>query len=297
MKKFKTLVLFATLGICLAACEKNTNDDLLSYTTSEAEGFQTLQIDDKVFVPFTLVTPADCGNQIGIAGNDSKDKIYEYKDFSSNEWIIEYYESGEMDVPMLYREQNVDDIPDGISSDYEWNNTSKNESCTSEYPMLIMVNDLVYKNTGYICSAVGCGTMDGTIDKTLDSKDTPTENNQSNFGTGYNYQYSTEGQIVVDIDGEKYIFRDSKLTDSSIPIEVANFTATIKEVRNDGQLLVTFVDVDDMFVSLADGDYVVDGSTLETDFSEGDSVRIWFDGSVEEVLPAILPNVYIIELL
>ncbi|MDC7280635.1 hypothetical protein NXH64_14115 [Butyrivibrio fibrisolvens] len=105
-----------------------------------------------------------------------------------------------------------------------------------------------------------------------------------------------EGQIVVDIDGEKYIFRDSQLTDSSIPIEVANFTATIKEVRNDGQLLVTFVDMDDMFVSLADGDYVVDGSTLETDFSEGDSVRIWFDGSVEEVLPAILPNVYKIEL-
>lgn len=296
MKKIKTLVLFATLGICLSACGKSATDTLLNYNTSENRGIQTLQLNDKIFVPFTVVTPADCGNQIGFVGNDSKDKIYGYKNLSSDEWIIEYYESGEMDVPMLYREQNVDDIPDGISSDYEWNNTISNDSCNSEYPMLVMVNDVVYKNTGYICSAISCGTMDGTIDKTLDSKDTPTENNQSNFGTGYNYQYSTEGQIVVDIDGEKYIFRDSKLTDSSIPIEVANFTATIKEVRNDGQLLVTFVDMDDMFVSLADGDYVVDGSTLETDFSEGDSVRIWFDGSVEEVLPVILPNVYKIEL-
>ena len=37
-----------------------------------------------------------------------------------------------------------------ISSDYEWNNTTSNDSCNPEYPMLVMVNDVVYKNTGYI---------------------------------------------------------------------------------------------------------------------------------------------------
>ena len=75
--------------LCISACEKTANGNFSSYTISEAEGFQTLLIDDKVFVPFTSVSPADCGNQIGIVGADSKDKIYEYKDFSADEWIIE----------------------------------------------------------------------------------------------------------------------------------------------------------------------------------------------------------------
>ena len=56
--------------------------------------------------------------------------------------------------------------------------------------------------------------------------------------------------------------------------------------------MVSFVEMDDMFKSLSEGDYVVDSTTLESEFSEGDTVRVWFDGSVEEVLPAILPNVY-----
>lgn len=292
MRKIKFLLFAIMVCLCISACEKTANENFSSYTISEAEGFQTLLIDDKVFVPFTSVSPADCGNQIGIVGADSKDKIYEYKDFSADEWIIEYYESGEMDVPMLYREQNVDDIPDDIASDYDWNNIVTEESCTSEAPMLVMVNDVVYKNTGYVCSAVGCGTMDGKISTSVNSSETPTENDQSNFGSGYDYQYSSEGQIIVDIDGERLIFRDSKSTDTSIPSEVANFTATIKEVRNDGHLLVAFVEMDDMFKSLSEGDYVVDSTTLESEFSEGDTVRVWFDGSVEEVLPAILPNVY-----
>ena len=92
--------------------------------------------------------------------------------------------------------------------------------------------------------------------------------------------------------GFKNINDYSKSTDTSIPSEVANFTATIKEVRNDGNLLVTFVEMDDMFKSLSEGDYVVDSTTLENEFSEGDTVRVWFDDSVEEALPAIIPNVY-----
>ena len=42
---------------------------------------------------------------------------------------------------------------------------------------------------------------------------------------------------------------------------------------------------------------VVDGSSIDSDFSEGDTVQIWFDGSIEESLPAILPNVYKIDVL
>jgi hypothetical protein len=37
-------------------------------------------------------------------------------------WIAEMYISGEMDEPMLFREINVTDIPEGLESEYEWNN-------------------------------------------------------------------------------------------------------------------------------------------------------------------------------
>ena len=43
----------------------------------------------------------------------------EYKDYPSNEWIASYLtvDGG----AMLYKEVNVTNIPDGLQSEYEWN--------------------------------------------------------------------------------------------------------------------------------------------------------------------------------
>lgn len=184
-----------------------------------------------------------------------------------------------------------------LSDTFEEDNVSVDDSCNSEYPMLVKVNDVIYKDTGYVSSALGCGTMDGKITSTVDASETPTENQQSYFGADYGYQLSSEGQLIVVIDDVRMIFRDLNSTNKDIPIEVANFTATIKEVRNDGSLLVTFKEMPDVFMSLSDGDYVIDSASIDNDFSEGDTVRIWFDGSVLESLPAIIPTVYKIEVL
>ncbi len=42
-----------------------------------------------------------------------------------------------------------------------------------------------------------CGVMDGTITSTVDADQLPAESNQSNFGTGYQYQYGMENTIEV----------------------------------------------------------------------------------------------------
>ena len=294
----KQLLLATAITLLLVACggEKRP-DDLLNYTSGSNDDYTYVTINDKVFVPFSAADNSECGKWIGVVDNDQYNRIYEYKDFSSDEWIISFYDSGEMDISMLMKEQNVTEYPKGLTSEYVWNNLSVEESCNSESPMLVKVNDVIYKSTGYVSSALGCGNMDGKITSAVDASETPTANDQSNFGTDIDYQFSSEGQIIVVIDGANTIFRNINSTNNDIPMEVANFTATIKEVRNDGSLLVTFENMPDIFISLSEGDYVLDGSSIESDFSEGDTVKVWFDGSVEESLPAIIPNVYKIELL
>ncbi len=77
---------------------------------------------------------------------------------------------------------------------------------------------------------VGCGNMDGEIDSGRQhATELPSENNQSNFGTGYELirEGFGEGQLIVNVDGEiRVIFRD---TDSTWTLlfraDVLHFTA------------------------------------------------------------------------
>ena len=128
---------------------------------------------------------------------------------------------------------------------------------TGSYPPCVMVDGVIYKDTGYVASMPGCGTMDGEIVSTVAGTELPSENNQSNFGSGYHYQRSSEGQLIVVIDDERIIFRDIEKDDTSIPIEVINFNAKVKEITDDGELLVTHVSTAEGFCQMNDGEYYV----------------------------------------
>lgn len=72
---------------------------------------------------------------------------------------------------------------------------------------IINIDGIMYFDTGVIdTSKITCGTMDGTIVSTVKETEIPTENNQSNFGVNYSYQYGKENQIVVYINNERIIF-------------------------------------------------------------------------------------------
>ena len=158
----------------------------------------------------------------------------------------------------------------------------------------VMVDGIIYQDTGFVDSMVGCGNMDGEIDSAVDATELPSENNQSNFGTGMSYQRSSEGQLVVYVDGEPRIFRDIDSTDTSIPEEVLHFTAEVKEV-NDGSLLVTYISTAEGFLELSEGDYVISKDNLQDEVQVGDTVEVWSDGMIQETYPAQLGLVYRIE--
>jgi hypothetical protein len=81
-------------------------------------------------------------------------------------------------------------------------------STSQDMAAMVMFNDKLYYDTGTIDNGEGrCGVMDGSITSKCDYNEIPTENNQSNFGTGYGIQYGrVEGEIEVYIDGDWHIF-------------------------------------------------------------------------------------------
>lgn len=158
------------------------------------------------------------------------------------------------------------------------------EKTAGDYPACVMVDGVVYKDTGYTDSMIKCGNMDGEITSSVDG--IPSENNQSNFGTGYGYQRSIEDYVVVVIDDEWRIFRNIEIDDDSMPEHVKNFNAEVKEVKDDGTLLVSYVSMPDGFVSMSEGNYIVSADNLRGEIGTGDIVTIWFDGGVKETDPA-----------
>ena len=114
-------------------------------------------------------------------------------------------------------QENGNPVSENISEETEHKDTQdagQNEQQTGQaadngaYPPCVMVDGILYKDTGYVASMPGCGTMDGEIVSAVAGTELPSENDQSNFGTGYPYQRSSEGHIIVVIDGERMIFRD-----------------------------------------------------------------------------------------
>ena len=119
----KELFIVTAVSLLLVACGVNKPDNLLDYKSGSNDDYTYITIEDKVYVPFTSVDNGDRGEWIGIVDKDENYRIYEFKDYSSDEWIISFYNSGEMDISMLMKEQNVTEYPDGVTSEYEWNNS------------------------------------------------------------------------------------------------------------------------------------------------------------------------------
>lgn len=121
MKKLIYFISLCLMIIMLSAC-MNSNNQLENMTTQESNDYVSIIWGDRVYVPFCAIDNSERGAQIGIVDGDKNDQVYEYKNYSTEDWIISFYKSGEMDSSMLMKEINVKEIPDNLQSDYEWNN-------------------------------------------------------------------------------------------------------------------------------------------------------------------------------
>lgn len=91
----------------------------------------------------------------------------------------------------------------GLFCELPIQNDETTAASQGDYPAMVVVDGVLYKDTGRISTELRCGMMDGEITSTVDT--VPEEDDQSNFGTGYGYQYGMSG-IEVSIDGEWHIF-------------------------------------------------------------------------------------------
>lgn len=73
---------------------------------------------------------------------------------------------------------------------------------------MVMVDGILYLDTGHESTVEArCGTMDGEISSQVSQNQKPTVDNQSNFGTGFGYQYGvTQGTIEVCMNGKWWVF-------------------------------------------------------------------------------------------
>lgn len=73
---------------------------------------------------------------------------------------------------------------------------------------MVMVDGVLYADTGRPSSVTArCGTMDGEITSTVETGQVPSQDDQSNFGADYGYQFGfEEGTIEVCIGQEWVVF-------------------------------------------------------------------------------------------
>lgn len=88
------------------------------------------------------------------------------------------------------------------------NKTAHKEKQQNVIPM-VKVDGKIYLDTGKESTVKSrCGVMDGKITSTVDEKSKPTKDNQSNFGTGYDYQYGPEeGTVEICIDNKWLVYK------------------------------------------------------------------------------------------
>lgn len=339
-KLYSSICVLCLVAITLCACGKQ-EQELANMTTKVNDDYVSIIWEEKTYVPYCAISKKDCGEQIGIVDDDEDNRVYEYKGYSSDEWIVNSYISGLMDGSMLYKEINVSNIPDGLESEYEWNNGTTvtfqatvieinndtifvqpvdgsseldsadkfsipndenlklqvgnlleityNGNIMESYPAqlgevyeitvieqaeantmwdripMVRVNGKLYYDTGKESTVSGrCGNMDGEITSEVDGSEIPTENNQSNFGTGFGYQYGEDDTIEIYMNEKWFVFeyREEKEHQSVEPTEpsvIKTYEVTESDTAFEDDELVTMV----KYYEMSDGTWKTDTHTYQ----------------------------------
>lgn len=216
-KLYWIICLCSLISMMLCACGKNRN--LIDMSTAVGDEYMAIIWEDRTYVPFCVVSKNDCGTQIGYLDGETDDRVCEYKDYPTEEWIANYLtvDGG----AMLFKEINVTDIPDGMESEYQWNaekedltlipdeQLAKQEEADAMWDRIPMVrvNGKLYYDTGRESAVNGrCGNMDGEITSTVDGSEVPMEDDQSNFGSGFGYQYGADDTIEIYMNEKWFVF-------------------------------------------------------------------------------------------
>lgn len=158
------------------------------------------------------------------------------------------------------------------------------ENAWDRIPM-VRIGGVLYLDTGRESDVDGrCGMMDGTIKTEVPGSEIPTEDDQSNFGTSFGYQFGAEEDTVeICMNDRWWVF-----------VAVSDNTAVMqgKVVAFEGGIML--VQPASGSAELASSDRFavpVEYMDASSEPKVGDLVEIVYDGSIEETYPAKLGSV------
>ncbi len=115
-----------------------------------------------------------------------------YLSDESNKQIVVYYDEDRVTERILLEEQ----LTEQPGTNKMWD----------RIPM-VRVSGKLYYDTGRESTISGrCGNMDGEITSTVDGTEVPIEDDQSNFGSGFGYQYGADDTIEIYMNEKWFVF-------------------------------------------------------------------------------------------
>ena len=139
-----------------------------------------------------------------------------FEDTEDHDYTLFYYEKDGTDyVEQPYQGIYEPDPALGVLLDEI---LESGETVLNDRIPMVMADGAMYYDTGRESTVTGrCGVMDGEITSAVERTEVPSENNQSNFGAGYGYQWGPEeGTLEVCIDGKWMVFKRRYADDSRV---------------------------------------------------------------------------------
>lgn len=243
------------------------------------EGIKKICLTILSFVVVITVFTA-CGN------SKDKEKV-------QNSMSKDLIKSNVLGIAAVNEENNLNTTTDTSSTDSsnaEKSSKNKNETKKSR---MVMVDGRTYMDTGYVLSALKCGTVDGKIITSND--ESPEQNDESNFGTGYKYQKADIKYLYVNIDNKWQVFQDIAISSLAIPEGVAHFDAEIIDGDNE-RILVKITDLPKEFsyifgnkkteeinpvqIKLKEAGILSGIKPVKNSELQGKKIKVWFNGEI-----------------
>ena len=137
---------------------------------------------------------------------------------SANEFRIPNQEQLELQIGDLleitYNGDILESYPAQLGEIYQIVLIEQEEEAMWDRIPMVMVNGKLYYDTGRESIVNGrCGNVDGEITSTVDGSEIPMEDNQSNFGSGFGYQYGEDDTIEVYMNEKWFVFEYREKTE------------------------------------------------------------------------------------
>ena len=203
MKNTISIILVLIVCLSLSACSNSRDTNRVnSNSNNNIEEIQTKYFEAKVIEIYdnsVLVEPVEGSDEL-----KSADRIV----VTMNDTNLEFNLIVGDIIGITYGGEIAESYPAQIT-----NTTSmvfvaaaENNEKVALIPMG-MINDQMYYDTGRTNNVARCGVMDGEITSSVESWERPVENNQSNFGSGFEYQVGMEeGTIEIYMNDNWCVF-------------------------------------------------------------------------------------------